>query len=450
MVGIRTAPARGTDQESETIAELQRIARPLDTDTSLDPLIERIGDARIVLLGEASHGTSEFYRWRARLSERLIRERGFQFVAVEGDWPDCYRVNRYVRGMANAATDAREALLGFERWPTWMWANWEIVAFAERLRTLNGDRAPEDRAGFYGLDVYSLWDSMAAVIEYLRRVDPDALPAALSAWRCFEPYGEDVQEYARATMLVPASCEADVVRMLSELRAGAAEYTADQSGDAEEYFNAEQNALVAKNAEHYYRTMVRGGADSWNVRDRHMIETLGRLLDRYGQDAKGIVWEHNTHIGDARYTDMVEGGMVNVGQLARERWGAGEVVLVGFGTYRGSVIAGSEWDAPMELMPVPPARDGSWDDLLHRALGLDRLLIFDGAHERGPLAEQRGQRAIGVVYRPQYERWGNYVPTSLGNRYDALLYIDETDALHPLRLRPGDHGEPPETYPWNT
>src|SRR5215218_11022046 len=284
---------------------------PLREPEDLDPLLERIGDARCVLLGEASHGTSEYYAWRARISERLIREKGFSFIAVEGDWPDCYEVNRYVKGYPDSGRNAREVLRTFERWPTWMWANEEVVSLAEMLRGHN-EGLPEGRkVGFYGLDVYSLTESMDEIISYLERADPDAVPAARRAYRCFEPYGEDAREYARATAFVPTSCEEEVVSLLSELRGTVARY----EDGPETRFAAEQNALVVKNAEAYYRTMVRGGAASWNVRDRHMAETLERLIEHHGPGAKGIVWEHNTHIGDARHTDMARSGMVNVGQL---------------------------------------------------------------------------------------------------------------------------------------
>ena len=289
-------------------------SRPLEGAEDLDPLLERIGDARCVLLGEASHGTSEYYAWRARISERLIREKDFSFIAVEGDWPDCYEVNRYVKGYPDSGRDAREVLRTFERWPTWMWANEEVASLAEMLRGHNEGLSEERKIGFYGLDVYSLRESIDEVVSYLERVAPDAVPAAWRAYRCFEPYGEDAREYARATAFVPTSCEEEVVSLLSELRGRADRY----EDDPEARFAAEQNALVVKNAEAYYRTMVRGGAASWNVRDRHMAETLERLMQQHGPEARGIVWEHNTHIGDARYTDMARSGMVNVGQLARE------------------------------------------------------------------------------------------------------------------------------------
>ena len=431
-----------TDGLIERIREVQH---PLRGPEDLDPLLERIGDARFVLLGEASHGTSEYYTWRHAISERLIREKGFSFIAVEGDWPDCYRVNRFVKGWRDSGESAREVLHAFDRWPTWMWANEEVVALAEWLRRWNEGRPEERKAGFYGLDVYSLWDSMQAVQEYLERVDPEAARRARRAYGCFDPYQEDVQEYAMATALVPTSCEAEVITMLGEMRRKAPEYRED---GREAYFNAEQNALVARNAELYYRTMVRGGGTSWNVRDTHMVETLERLMQHHGPGAKAIVWEHNTHIGDARATDMARVGMVNVGQLARQRWGDDDVVLVGFSSYRGSVIAGEEWGAPMQRMPVPPAREGNWEALFHAAGAEDRLLLLDDLAAVEEAHDPMGHRAIGVVYHGARERMGNYVPTVLPLRYDAVLYLDQTRALRPLHMEAHEDGEPPETYPF--
>jgi erythromycin esterase-like protein len=299
--------------------------------------------------------------------------------------------------------------------------------------------------GFYGLDVYSLWESLYEVMRYLRRTDGAALAAARRAARCFEPYGEDAHDYARATRLVPESCEQEVIDLLRAVRGRAPAHPGD---DREGRFVAEQNALVLANAETYYRTMVRGRAESWNVRDRHMAETLDRLLAHHGPGAKAVVWEHNTHVGDARFTDMADDGMVNLGQLARERYGEGDAVLVGFGTHSGTVIAGAEWEAPTERMRVPAARPDSWEDVLHRAGAGDSLLVFDAAARADEaLAEWRGHRAVGVVYDPDIERYGNYVPAVLPRRYDALLFLDRTRALRPLHVPPREEGEVPETYP---
>jgi erythromycin esterase-like protein len=425
------------------LAKIRAVSRPLNDFNDLDMLMDEIGDARLVLLGEASHGTSQFYRWRARISQRLIEEKAFSFVSVEGDWPDCYQANRYALSRPDAGGNARQVLTDFKRWPTWMWANWEVAAFLEWLRRHNENLPEKQRAGFYGLDVYSLWESMESILGYLDQKDPEAARAARRAYACFEPYGGDEQRYAWSTRMVPESCEDEVIDLLMQLRRRTKLFEQDREGA----FSAEQNALVMVNAEHYYRAMVHSDANSWNVRDEHMMDTFDRLMDFYGPQAKGIVWAHNTHVGDARYTDMARAGMFNIGQLARQRHAEMGVQLVGFGTYSGSVIAGDSWGAPMEKMPVPAGRPGSWEDVLHRAGAHNQLLILPPLRADSDFTETRGHRAIGVVYQPTFESYGNYVPTELPNRYDAFLFIDETEGLHPMHLQP-DGQEMPETYPW--
>ncbi|WP_101297921.1 erythromycin esterase family protein [Halegenticoccus soli] len=444
MSFVRRTTAGSDESLTAAVEEIRESARPLRGGDDLDAIVDRLGDAECVLLGEATHGTSEFYRLRARLTARLVRDRGFDFVAVEGDWTDCYDVNRYVKGDLDA-DGAREVLDGFDRWPTWMWANWEVAEFADWLAERNRGRPADDRVGFYGLDVYGLFESMEAVVDYLEDVDPEAADRARDAYRCFEPYGGDAREYARSTRLVPEDCEGDVVDILTDLRRKAREYESE-GPDGEEYFAAEQNAVVAKNAEEYYRTLARGGSSSWNVRDRHMAETLDRLLDRHGPDGRAIVWAHNTHVGDARATTMADRGEVNIGQLVRESHGADNVALVGFGTHRGSVVAGDRWGAQMEEMSLPEARKGSYEDAFHRAGRGDVFLPLDDLGDDSALAERRGHRAVGVVYDPSREA-GNYVPTVLPDRYDAFVHVEESEALHPLHLEPHGATEP-ETYPW--
>jgi erythromycin esterase-like protein len=417
---------------------VRSLARPLRDPADLDPLLERIGDARIVAVGEASHGTHEYYAWRAALTRRLIEERGFRFVAVEGDWPDCYRVNRSVKLRDGADEDPRETLDAFNRWPTWMWANDEVVNFCRWLRGFNASRAADQRVGFYGLDVYSLWDSMHELVGWLRENEPEHADRAVQALRCFEPFGEDGAEYAFATRFAPTSCEQAVVDLLHHLCERRGQDGIE--GDPEERFSAEQNAAVVVDAERYYRAMIRGSADSWNVRDVHMVDTLERLLGHAGE--KAVVWEHNTHIGDARATDMAGAGMTNVGQLLRERHGADDVVLVGFGGYRGGVIAGDSWGAQMARMPVPPARPGSLEALLHEQVGEDALFVVPRGERPAWLDRRLDHRAIGVVYRPEREKWGNYVPTVLGERYDAFVYLDDTAPLRPLHLERADEHVP--------
>ncbi len=430
--------------ETEVVSSIKQWAYPLQSKNDLQPLFDRIGNARVVMLGEASHGTHEYYTWRAHISKKLIEEKGFNFIAVEGDWPDCYRLNRYIKNYSNAGKNAQQVLHQFNRWPTWMWANWEIAALAEWLNQYNRNLAINKKIGFYGLDVYSLWESMESIIEYLKNVDPKALKIAKEAYRCFEPYHyEEGQSYARASQFVPELCEQEVVHLLKEIRQKVPQYNSDY----ENVLSTEQNAFVAVNAERYYRAMIQGGPHSWNVRDGHMADTLERLLRFHGPDAKAIVWEHNTHIGDARATDMSNEGMYNIGELARMKHHEKGVVLVGFGSYEGSVIAGRSWGAAMQLMPVPAGKSKSWEYLLHQAGSANKLLIMDDFMNDVLMENHIGHRAIGVVYNPEYENYGNYVPSILPMRYDAFIYLDQTDALHPLHIKPDGH-QIPETYPF--
>jgi erythromycin esterase-like protein len=405
----------------------------------LNALINAAGERMIVMLGEASHGTHEYYTWRTAISKRLIEEHGFNFIAVEGDWPDCYKINRYVKGYKDAGTDTRDVLQAFDRWPTWMWANWEVAALAEWLREYNSHKSIEKKAGFYGLDVYSLWDSMDAMVNYLDKEDPQAAASVKSAIHCFEPFREREQSYAYS--LKEHNCRDKVLSMLKEIRMKAQFL----DGDREAGFNAEQNALIAVNAEKYYSSLIGFDNESWNIRDTHMMETLERLIEFHGPGTKGIVWEHNTHIGDARATDMTHAGMINIGELARKQYGDDDVYLVGFGSYKGTVIAGDAWGAPMEEMEVPPAKPGSIEHALHQLGTHDRYMLFDEEAE-AMYDEETDHRAIGVVYHPGREKYGNYVPTVMSQRYDAFIYLDSTKALHPLHL-PAGH-KMPETYPF--
>ncbi|MDP9417968.1 MAG: erythromycin esterase family protein [Actinomycetota bacterium] len=418
--------------------DMRELALPLTGQQDLDPLLARVGDARIVLLGEASHGTHEYYTWRTAITQRLVAELGFSFVAVEGDWPDCEQVDRAVTLAAGAPADPRAALASYERWPTWMWANEEVADLVTWLRDWNAGRDPHERVGFHGLDVYSLWDSLRAILRYLEEHEPGAVETALSAFRCLEPYGEDPQEYALATRWVPQTCENAVIEILCTLR--------DRTpGDGEDAFAARQNAEVAVGAERYYRAMVRGGPASWNLRDTHMADTLDRLLEHYGDGAKAVVWEHNTHVGDARHTDMARRGLVNVGQLARERHGEDDVVIVGFGSARGTVVAGDSWGAPHEVMPLPPARSGSLEALLSGAGISSALFVHPRDVQPEWLTDRLDHRAVGVVYNPAYDHVRNYVPTVVGRRYDAFVFLDETRALRPLPARAS--GGEAETFP---
>ncbi len=424
--------------------------------SDFDPLIREIGDARFVLLGEASHGTHEFYRARAQITKRLIQEKHFTAVAVEADWPDAYRVNRYVRGASEDA-EAIDSLAGFKRFPTWMWRNADVLDFIGWLRDHN-DSLPNDakKAGFYGLDLYSLHSSIEAVLGYLNKVDPDAAERARYRYSCFDHFGEDTQTYGYAAGFnLTESCEHEVVRQLLELRRHAADY-ANRDGRvaADDFFFAEQNARLVKNAEEYYRSMFRGTVPSWNLRDRHMAETLESLVRHFaqqGQSAKVVVWEHNSHLGDARATEMGERGELNVGQLVRERHGD-KAVLIGFSTYTGTVTAAANWDAPAERKRVRPALRDSYEALFHEA-GIPRLQI--SLRERSPAASALRapmlERAIGVIYRPETERQSHYFYARLADQFDQLLHFDETRAVEPLE-RTAEWtmegvGEPAETYP---
>jgi len=420
------------------LSEIRELAQPLHDAADLDPLVARIGAARHVLIGEASHGTAEFYRWRAVLTRRLIEEKGFSFVAVEGDWPDCYELHRCVTGAQGAVADPEAALHRYRRWPTWMWANHEVLEFARWLQERNRQHPEQQPVGFYGLDVYSLWESIQAILQYLHRREPHHLETAMRAVRCFEPYAEEPRDYARAIRLVPESCEDAVVVLLRQLRQPSA-----TNGD--ERFAAWQNAEVAAGAEHYYRTMVAGGGPAWNVRDRHMADTLDRLLAHHGDSAKSVVWAHNTHVGDARATDMAAGGLVSLGQLVRERHERDGVVLVGFGSHRGGVLAGASWGARAETMVVPPPRSGSLEDRIEEAVSRPALFVFPQADRPRWLRERMVHRAIGVVYNPAHERRGNYVPTILGQRYDAFLWVPVSKPLRALHAVA--HGVEAETWP---
>jgi erythromycin esterase-like protein len=436
--------------DTELAERVNRAAYPLRSDDArrYDPLIEMIGNARIVLLGEASHGTHEFYRERALITRRLIEEKGFSVVAVEGDWPECYQVNQWVKGGPGSA---RDALSAFKVYPTWMCGNVDVLHFLEWLRRYN-DGLPSDRrtVSFYGLDLYSVFASMEAVINYLQSVDPEAAQVARQRYGCFEPFSGDKDLYAYSAGLgIVQGCEAEAVAMLQELRRKRESYVQISPDDS--YFYALMSAMVARDGERYYRAMYGGGADSWNLRDVHMTNTLDQLLEHFGPDTRVVVWEHNTHIGDFRATADAD-GMVNVGQLVRERH-PGESVAVGFGTFEGSVTASSGWGEYPQFMKVPPAVPGSYDNVFHQGEASSFLLPLKPLRARGEadgLDEWRGQRAIGVVYNPRPER-GNYVPTLLAERYDAYIHIDRTRAVQPTNLAFTQQESVPlweaETYP---
>ncbi|HEX2339504.1 MAG TPA: erythromycin esterase family protein [Vicinamibacterales bacterium] len=448
-----TNPERSAPGQNDAGALVRDRAVRLKGDPSqYDALLEGIGDARVVLLGEATHGTHEFYRERAFITRRLIVEKNFSAVAVEADWPDAYRINRYVRG-ASADEEAVDALSGFGRFPTWMWRNADVLDFVGWMRAHNEKLAPEARAGFYGLDLYSLRASMDAVLAYLDKIDPDGARRARRRYACFDQFGQNGQEYGYATSLgLRASCEQDAVAQLLELHRRRAEYASrDGRVAADEFFYAEQNARLVRNAEEYYRSMFGGRVESWNLRDRHMAETLRELiafLDRTGPGTRVVVWAHNSHLGDARATEMGALGELNVGQLAREEYGS-SAVLVGFTTYTGTVTAATEWDGPVHRRHVRPALPGSYERLFHEAQ-IPRFLLplrtdLDLA---STLATPRLERAIGVIYVPETERASHYFHARLPEQFDYVLHFDETRAVEPLeRTALWTTGEVAETFP---
>jgi erythromycin esterase-like protein len=416
--------------------------------TDVAALLERMRPARFVLIGEASHGTHEFYRDRAEITKRLIAEHGYAFVAAEADWPDAYRVNLFVRGESDDG-DAEEALQDFRRFPAWMWRNTDVLEFVTWLREWN-DALPQDvrKVGFYGLDLYSLHTSMAAVIDFLEEVDPNAAGRARERYSCFDHFGTDPQAYAYETYLGGAEpCERQAVEQLLELQAEAAT-PEGQDGwlDEDRYFYAVQNARLVVNAEQYYRAVFRAGAASWNLRDGHMAETLealtAELERRHGSPPKAAVWAHNSHVGDARATQLGQAGELNIGQLVRERHRR-DAFLIGFTTFTGTVTAASDWGGPAERKRVRRSLDGSWEKLFHES-GRPRFVLAPEG-----LGGTRLERAIGVVYRPETERLSHYFDAELRRQFDAVIHIDETQAVEPLELTSEwEAGELPETYPW--
>jgi erythromycin esterase-like protein len=434
-------------------ALLQKGVHQLEgTNLGYDALMRVIGNAHVVLLGEASHGTQEFYRERARITKRLIAEKGFTAIAVEADWPDAYRVHRYVSAQGHDSS-AQDALADFQRFPTWMWRNIEVQEFIEWLRTYNDDRQRDTQpVGFYGLDLYSLHASMQAVLNYLEQADRPAAARARARYACFDHFGEDSQSYGFVTSYgLDESCEKEVVAQLVDLRRHAEDYLRRDGFVAEDaFFYAEQNARLVANAERYYRAMFQGRVSSWNVRDRHMAETLHALithLRRHLPDPKLVIWEHNSHLGDARATEMSERGEINVGQLVRERYG-GDSVLIGFTTYEGTVTASSAWDGPTEQKRVLPALADSYEAVLHDIAIPNFLLTWNDAHVRDVFNERRLERAIGVIYAPETERLSHYFYATLPEQFDAILHFDRTQAVPPLDMtHTSMENEPPETFP---
>jgi erythromycin esterase-like protein len=435
-------------------AAVAALATPLQgRPNELDALLERASDADVVLIGEATHGTDEFYELRADLTRRLIVEYGFSAVAAEADWPDAYRVKRWVEG-TSADKSASEALAGFQRFPAWMWRNRDVLEFVDWLRRYNDGRPPEAKVGFYGLDLYSLHASVDAVLAYLARTDPASTARARERYACFEPFGDEPEEYGRRTAFgLSEDCEDEVVAELVELRDRRLELVGgDGASAADDYFQAEQNARVVRSAEEYYRSMFRGRISSWNLRDTHMVDTLDELLKHLGRrwaKPKAVVWAHNSHVGDARATDMARIGELNIGELVRRRY-PGRTYSIGFSTYSGTVTAASSWGGTAERKRVRPGLPHSLEELFHCVSASAFLLCLRERELESvqALSEPRLQRAIGVIYKPESERQSHYFHVRLREQFDAMIHIDRTHALEPLEPGMGwIGGEAPETFP---
>jgi protein-L-isoaspartate(D-aspartate) O-methyltransferase len=450
---VRFVPLIGKEGWSESAAAprllpalIAAAAEPLPdiADPGFGALFDRFGDARVVLLGEASHGTSEFYRARAAITRRLIDEHGFSIVAVEADWPDAATIDRYVRHRAKRAGE--EA--AFERFPTWMWRNEEVDAFIRWLRRHNQDRPYEAMTGFYGLDLYNLGGSMRAVLDFLAEADPEAAKLARKRYGCLEPWSHDPAAYGRMAISEGyARCEVGVVQMLRELMQRRMDCLSEE---CDEWLDAAANARLIADAERYYRVMYYGSAESWNLRDTHMFDTLCQVVDAKGPAAKAVVWAHNSHIGNARYTEMGEvREELNIGQLAKDRFGD-EARLIGFGTHTGTVAAADDWDEPMEVKTVRPSLPDSYERMCHDA-GVPRFLLDLREGVLGRVLEEalsrpRLERFIGVIYRPETERWSHYAEATLPKQFDAFVWFDETEAVRPL---PGEQGTgEDQTYPF--
>ena len=439
------------------LSELEALPRLIATaaeplpdidDRTFGEFFERFGDARVVLLGEASHGTSEFYRARVAISRRLIERHGFSIVAVEGDWPDCATIDRYVRHRPWREGEMK----AFERFPTWMWRNREFDDFVRWLRQNNQDRPYEDRCGFYGLDLYNLSGSMRAVIDFLEQEDPELARMAHRRYGCLDPWAEDPALYGRNALLEGyGRCEVGVIRMLKDLLQKQVDCLSEE---CDEWLDAQANARLVKNAEAYYRVMYHGSAESWNLRDTHMFETLNMILDAKGPGSKAVVWAHNSHIGNSAFTDM---GMhreeLNIGQLTKEKFGTA-ARLIGFGTHSGTVAAADDWDEPMKVKRVRPSLPESYERMAHDSEVECFLLdLREGERDErlaAELMEPRLERFIGVIYRPETERWSHYSHAILPRQFDAYVWFDETEAVAPLpaELRPGEAPSIEETYPF--
>jgi erythromycin esterase len=396
---------------------------PLANDQHLEVLLKEVGNASFVLLGEASTGTAEFYSWRAAITRRLVEEKGFKTIAIEGGWPAAYAVNQFVKGDNQYPALPLEQ---FNRWPAWRWANQEIAAFTQWLHTYNANQAPAQQVSFYGLDVYSLWESLESLRQNFPQADPGTLAAIDQAWSCLGPYNRSETAYAQATK-TGGGC----ARELRELYEVIQNQVKAWPGTPEQALNAIQNAAIGLNAHHYYQASLQSNLQSWNIREQHMMETIDRLVNHYGPDAKIVIWASNAQVGDATFSAMADGGMDNLGKLLRKKYKDKGVYLVGLGMYQGQVLAAESWGGPAMVVPVPAAQPGSWEALLHEQGPGNKLVLLQEWRKNTELTKKRGHRDIGAVYSPNLEA-GSYVPTNLPNRYDAFLYLDVTQAVQPF------------------
>jgi erythromycin esterase len=415
-------------------------ALPLGSARDLDTLVHAIGDARIVLLGEASHGTAEYYQWRSLITQRLIREKGFKCIAVEGEWADCFRVNNFIKGPLRDSVATVSLLQQFNRWPAWMWANRETAQLVRWLNTENQGRAAEQKVGFYGLDLYCVWESIAALTQMTDGEDTALRHAVEAAYQCFTPYGSDAMAYASALMHGAKGCGYEAGHLWGVMKS-----RMPSANPTEEEFASTQYALVAEDGERYFHN-IGNGIVSWNLRENHMYTTIRRLLALYGADSKIIVWAHNTHVGDARSSTMSTRHKVSIGQLLREAYGDRQVFITGFGSYSGTLLCGRTWGDSTRLVTLPPARGGSWEDLLHSQYGDSRLVMCSAFRNDKALNGYYATRAVGAIYRPASDAYSSYTSSVMSRRYDAFIYLDKTEAVHPLPVML-NRSQVPYTFP---
>ncbi len=439
-------PQRGRDTVTTRHDKPLRLTiphHPLNTSKDLDVLLKAIGDDRIVFLGGGSHGSSDYYTWRTAITKRLIEEKGFDFIAVEGAWADTYQVNKFIKGAPQDSTALLAMLNEYRRWPNWMWNNAETASLVSWLNRHNQSKATAAKIGFFGIDIFDPWETLDELELYLAAASGADQQAMLQDTEpCFDSDSTGGQEYAMSIAHAPPICREKIERMWRSVQ----QYSNSKSQKTEADFVAEQHAHLARNGERYYTSMAGSAADSWNIRDEHMTATLKRLLAYHGPESKVVIWAHNSHVGDARYTSMEADGLINMGELARKEWGE-NVFIVGFGSYKGSVIAAEAWGAPLKIMEVPAASPGSWEELLHQLSPKNKIILSSALEKDKDFDQPIPQRAIGVVYQPQNEQHYNYIPSIVHQRYDAFLFLDQTQSLHPLGTATAEDA-PPDLYPW--